>query len=105
MNKRRLLVLVAVAAWFVATWTQARTENSTPILPQMPCKALLGQDFSKLPDAPTQLLSVEEIKEGGSSYCKVTGYTAPQIQFEVRLPLTSWTGRYLQLGCGGFCGS
>lgn len=43
------------------------------------------------------------MEEHGSNYCRVTGYIAPQIQFEVRLPLTSWRGRYLQLGCGGFC--
>lgn len=89
----------------VLTWTQAQTEESTAILPQMPCEALMGQDFSNLPDAATQILRAEEVTERGSSYCKVIGYSAPQIQFELRLPLTSWTGRYLQLGCGGFCGS
>ena len=29
---------------------------------------------------------------------------APNIQFELRLPTRTWTGRYLQGGCGGNCG-
>jgi len=36
--------------------------------------------------------------------CHVTGYVVPQIQFELRLPTSRWSQRYLQLGCGGFCG-
>jgi feruloyl esterase len=39
------------------------------------------------------------------AYCDVKGYVARQINFELKLPITSWLGRYLQEGCGGYCGS
>lgn len=102
--KKLYYLYFALASLFIASFAQAQTEEATAILPQMPCEALMGQDFSTLPDAATQILRAEEVNQEGSSYCKVTGYSAPQIQFEVRLPMTSWTGRYVQLGCGGFCG-
>jgi feruloyl esterase len=35
----------------------------------------------------------------------VLGTIDPAIQFEVRLPLTVWTQRFLQTGCGGLCGN
>ena len=37
--------------------------------------------------------------------CIVTGTLAPAIKFRVELPITSWTQRYLQTGCGGLCGN
>jgi len=37
--------------------------------------------------------------------CDVRGYVAPQVQFELKLPARTWQGRYLQFGCGGFCGA
>ncbi|MEJ2858381.1 MULTISPECIES: tannase/feruloyl esterase family alpha/beta hydrolase [unclassified Saccharothrix] len=36
-------------------------------------------------------------------YCDVQGRVAPNIRFHLKLP-TDYSGRYLQLGCGGFCG-
>jgi feruloyl esterase len=30
---------------------------------------------------------------------------APQTHFDLQLPVNSWQGRYLQNGCGGYCGS
>lgn len=31
------------------------------------------------------------------------GIVAPQVQFELQLPTQTYTGRYLQQGCGGYC--
>jgi pimeloyl-ACP methyl ester carboxylesterase len=104
MKRIRITFYFTLACLLLATFTQAQIEEAKSILPQMPCEALMAQDFSTLPDAATQILWAEEITGEGSSYCQVTGYIAPQIQFEIRLPMTSWTGRYMQLGCGGFCG-
>ena len=40
--------------------------------------------------------------------CRVTGFARPnpksRIGFEFRLPVTRWTGRYVQMGTGGFAG-
>lgn len=38
-------------------------------------------------------------------YCRVTGVIEPGIQYEARLPLADWNGKYYQSGCGGYCGS
>jgi feruloyl esterase len=38
-------------------------------------------------------------------YCRVTGYVLPAINFEIRLPLEQWNGKFFMEGCGGFCGN
>jgi Tannase and feruloyl esterase len=39
------------------------------------------------------------------AYCKVLGYVAPTVRFELRLPLPSrWNGRFLLSACDGWCG-
>ena len=89
----------------------ARTRNpaaasSGAVLPTMSCADLASHDLTGLRDAPTSITATTPVAATGSTpaYCDVTGYVAPQIQFEVRLPLTTWNGRYYQTGCGGFCG-
>lgn len=41
---------------------------------------------------------------GKAEVCLVRGYAAPQTAFEIRLPTNTYTGRFLQGGCGGMCG-
>ncbi|MBL7622472.1 tannase/feruloyl esterase family alpha/beta hydrolase [Frankia sp. AgW1.1] len=38
------------------------------------------------------------------AYCSVKGFVAPRVDFELKLPVATWQGRYLQEGCGGLCG-
>lgn len=73
---------------------------------QTPCDALARTDFSRLPDAPTVITSAAVVPASGDlpAYCRVEGTVAPQVGFEVRLPMTGWNGKYLQQGCGGMCG-
>jgi pimeloyl-ACP methyl ester carboxylesterase len=46
---------------------------------------------------------------GLPQFCRVAGFTTPtsdsHIQFEVWIPESGWNLKYLQAGCGGFCGS
>lgn len=79
--------------------TQSRSSNL--------CSALIERDLAALADAPTAILSAQIIpaKVQTPEYCQVKGYVTPQIQFEVRLPTQNWNRRYLQVGCGGYCGS
>ncbi|MCE7982495.1 MAG: tannase/feruloyl esterase family alpha/beta hydrolase [Caldilinea sp. CFX5] len=102
-----LLGLAFVSVLLMTGAADAQTDKTNaPILPQMACEALLGADLSHLPDAATQIVSAEVVTNTGTTpYCHVTGYSAPQIQWDVRLPTTTWTGRYIQVGCGGFCGA
>ncbi|HEX3804275.1 MAG TPA: tannase/feruloyl esterase family alpha/beta hydrolase [Solirubrobacteraceae bacterium] len=42
---------------------------------------------------------------GGPLYCALTGTINTNVGFEVLLPVSTWRQRYLQIGCGGTCGS
>ena len=76
------------------------------VLPVMPCSQLLSQDFTNIPGAPpTSITSATLVGTGSAQYCDVWGYISPQTQFELRLPTSTYQGRYLQAGCGGNCGS
>ena len=76
------------------------------VAPAMECGQLLFTDLSQLPEAPTRITSAEMVEEGGAAapYCKVVGYVAPQVGFELHLPSTTWTQRLVFTGCGGLCG-
>ena len=38
-------------------------------------------------------------------YCQVQGVLLPATHFTVKLPVSGWTGEYVQQGCGGLCGA
>lgn len=38
-------------------------------------------------------------------YCRVAGQLSGRIGFEVRMPTTTWNGKFYMTGCGGFCGN
>jgi hypothetical protein len=78
--------------------------------PRYTCSQLAGEDFSQVRGAPTTILSVTLVTPSPANgatfpYCDVSGIVAPQVQFELQLPTQTYTGRYLQEGCGGYCGS
>ena len=56
---------------------------------------------------PTAIASSDDVAaaNGNPEYCDVKGMIAPQTHFELELPVHSWQGRYLQNGCGGYCGT
>jgi len=64
-------------------------------------------DFSQIPDFPTRVTAAKVVAASGQApeFCDVLGYIQGQIHFELKLPTTTWQGRYLQQGCGGFCGA
>jgi Tannase and feruloyl esterase len=55
----------------------------------------------------TNLLSAAEVPASGNlpAYCRVLGYVRPAINFEVKLPLQGWNGKFYMAGCGGWCGA
>src|SRR5688572_11737496 len=71
------------------------------------CESLERADFSGVLDAPTQLIKAQPVKATGSlpAYCVVEGYVTPNVGFEIKFPTDSWNGKFLQVGCGGWCGS
>ncbi len=70
-----------------------------------PCAALLTQDLTPIGGAGSAVTEAVETTSDGIAVCSVTGTLAPRISFQVLLPMTTWTGRYLQVGCGGLCGN
>ena len=79
--------------------------SASPVPPVVACGQLAtaSHDFSKVPDAPTAVISAAEVQFNGASYCRVYGYIAPQDQLQLLLPVSTYTGRYVQEGCDGFC--
>ncbi|MDX8054770.1 tannase/feruloyl esterase family alpha/beta hydrolase [Lentzea sp. BCCO 10_0798] len=57
-----------------------------------------------VPDARTSVISATVVT-GTTEFCDVRGTIEPRIGFQLKLPLRGYQGRYLQYGCGGFCGA
>jgi Tannase and feruloyl esterase len=71
------------------------------------CEALSSVDFTAVQDAPTQIMETKAVLASGKdpAYCRVQGYVAPQVGFELRLPLSGWNGMFLEVGDGGWGGA
>lgn len=73
--------------------------------PVVECSTLATADISAAVGSPTHIASAAPVLDGKPApFCKVLGYVDPRVKFEVRLPLTTWTQRFVQTGCGGLCG-
>src|SRR5689334_17273600 len=69
------------------------------------CSALTGADFSGVLDAPTQVTEAAPVELPDlPRYCEVKGYVTPTVGFLLVLPAENWNGKFLEQGCGGFCG-
>jgi hypothetical protein len=89
--------------------TAALTSLGTVTL-KYSCAQLASEDFSQISGAPATILSATQVNPVTGSaanypYCDVKGIVAPQVQFELQLPTDSYAQRYLQEGCGGYCGN
>jgi feruloyl esterase len=76
-------------------------------LAQTTCENMLRTvGLEQLPDAPTSLTAAEAIAASDDlpAHCRIRGYVAPQVRFELRLPITDWNQKLLMQGCGGLCG-
>jgi hypothetical protein len=96
-------VLVMVAS---ASPADAKAGAPSKAATELTCKALMEINFSTIPDAPTQLTDAQVVSAYDSkpAYCRVQGYVSPQVGLEIRLPVSDWNGKFLEVGCGGFCG-
>jgi Tannase and feruloyl esterase len=87
----------------------AALASTSPHIPaQIPCASVATlPELGTIPGYPTEITSATDVAASGGNpeYCNVQGLIAPQIQFDLELPVSTWQGRYLQNGCGGYCGS
>jgi hypothetical protein len=79
--------------------------NLAVIPAQMTCAQL-----AKTTTVNGQQIQIVEYQTASASssspqYCAVTGHINTYIGFEILLPTSTWRQRYLQIGCGGLCGS
>jgi feruloyl esterase len=80
-----------------------------PIRPVTSCASLAQMNFTGVPDAPGKVTSAAVVTDPPPApqvaFCDVKGVFAPQTQFEMKLPVATWHGQYVQEGCEAFCGT
>ena len=78
--------------------------TATAVRPVTTCAGLVRE--IALPGATTHVTSAAVVPATGADpeYCGVQGYVEPAVRFDLRLPTKTYAGRYLQYGCGSFCG-
>ena len=105
MIKRFMWLLLAVQTLLSGTshcWAQTEgPADSSAAVAQ--CNALQTADFSRIQDAPAQIVKAKIVDANGKdpAYCQVQGYVWPQVGFELRLPISTWNGKFLEVGDGG----
>ncbi len=106
-RKSIFLILIAVIASLIHTYSGANEAALTGEDAAAQCKALRTVDFSFVLDAPTQINESKWIDatHGAPEFCQVKGYIAPAVGFELRLPTKNWNGKFIEIGCGGNCGT
>jgi hypothetical protein len=72
--------------------------------PILGCADLAKANFSNIDGAPASITSATVVGSGDASYCDVKGTVTTTTNFEVRLPMQTYTQRFLMVGCGGYCG-
>ncbi|MBB5694681.1 tannase/feruloyl esterase family alpha/beta hydrolase [Muricoccus pecuniae] len=93
----------ALALLLAATAMPALSQ--TPIPPRLACDALAGADLSADLGVPARVDAASIEAEGRPApVCHLRGTIRGTIGFQAWLPMERWTGRYLQMGCGGLCG-
>ena len=100
----RLFVLIIGFALIGSS--PGRAVTLPAVTPVVDCASLAKIDLTGLEGAPARIDAATEVgaEAGKARYCKITGYIASNVRFEVRLPLDGWTQRFLMVGCGGYCG-
>jgi feruloyl esterase len=79
------------------------------VKPVLDCSALVSVDLTDIGGAGSTITSATvtttTINGASVSLCAVKGTLAPANTFEVALPVSTWTQRFAELGCGGLCGN
>ncbi|MEX3810134.1 tannase/feruloyl esterase family alpha/beta hydrolase [Paraburkholderia sp. BR13439] len=79
------------------------------VQPVVDCSKLASIDITDIGGAGSSITSatVTNATVNGATvaFCTVKGTLAPSNTFEVALPVSTWTQRFAELGCGGLCGN
>jgi len=74
------------------------------IVPVRPCSELTSEHLTSPTRALVRILSARLFAFDGAEYCHVIGVVGAELDFDLRLPRSTYQGQYVQEGCGGFCG-
>jgi hypothetical protein len=108
MNARRVTAIVSLMTLGLLLFPDYA--HAAPVNePSDRCTSLQSVDFSTIPDALTQVIETKlvaaNVSDNAVEYCQVRGYVAPSVGFLLRLPTENWSGKFMELGCGGTCGT
>jgi feruloyl esterase len=112
------LITVCVGATIVAACGGSVSSNSgsstttttalSVVKPIVDCSKLAAIDITDVGGAGSSITSatITAATVNGSTvnFCTVKGTLAPSNAFEVALPVSTYTQRFAELGCGGLCG-
>jgi feruloyl esterase len=97
---------LALALALVLARTSLANDKAVAMDSESKCEALSEMDFSTVPDAPTRITAAKLVRDGvGTPSCEIDAYVAPQVGLQLRLPVNTWNGKFIEVGCGGWCGS
>lgn len=96
--------LLTAVSIFVPSGASAGEAGERNFRPVRGCAELV-QTYA-LPGAVTHVTEATVVPATATEpeNCDVRGYVEPAVRFQLRLPTKTYSGRYLQYGCGGFCG-
>lgn len=105
IRKQALGVAVLAALGLVAVPAAAQAVPGNGVVKPVRQCADLVTDFA-IPGAPTHVTSAKVVPATAAEpeHCDVQGFVEPAVKFQLKLPTSTYTGRYLQYGCGGLCG-
>jgi Tannase and feruloyl esterase len=100
----------AVSNWSdvasVPTLDSSTTMANLKVIPaQMSCAELAKTTVVAGQSIDVTQYQTASASPGSPQYCAVTGHINTYVGFEILLPISTWRQRYLQVGCGGLCGS
>src|SRR5687768_18464203 len=105
MHARQLIILSSVVAMGLNTLLSPAAMATPPDDVPKRCNSLATTDFAGLIDAPTKITDARwvEASDGMPEHCVVLGYVHPRIGILLAMPASTWNGKFLEEGCGGFC--
>lgn len=101
---RKIFIACVSFATVVAGMAPAVAAEESVVRPAHSCAELVRE--YAVPDAKTQVTSAVVVPASAVApeFCDVRGKIEPNIGFQLKLPTQTYRGRYVQYGCGGFCG-
>jgi hypothetical protein len=100
-------IWIPLLALMVAVRAEAASDDPATTV-RSRCEALRVADMTHDPAVPIRISApfTRFVDAAGDvpAYCQVSGYIAPNVGFEIRLPASGWNGKLLEIGCGGDCG-